>query len=201
VESQLLLYTGKPTRKWSWLCVTHVQWYAITYILTELCRRTHGELVERAWKAIDAVLQFGSTATSDSSQKLSPEFGPHLRLGELDDDGYKPLNKLLGRARSAKGRGLSSDNSDARFQSTEAITSATDSSNDKHTAEREGLDLLSLGLAGFTPDGQALVSDSHPPYQAIDPCQELSDDHILQHPLYPQIDNETSHWEYWHTFP
>lgn len=101
VESQLLLYTGAPTQRWSWLCATHVQWYAITYILVELCHRTHGERVEAAWKAVNAVLQFG-TKTSNDSNPQREQFSTNTQLGVLDEGEYQPLNKLLATARLAR---------------------------------------------------------------------------------------------------
>lgn len=101
VESQLLLHTGAPTQNWSWLCVTHVLWYAITYILVELCRRTHGERVEAAWKAVNTVLQFG-TKTPSASRQQKGEFSTNTQLGVLDESEYQPLNKLLAAARLAR---------------------------------------------------------------------------------------------------
>ncbi|KAJ3498005.1 hypothetical protein NLG97_g1463 [Lecanicillium saksenae] len=101
VESQLLLYNGAPTQSWSWLCVTHVQWYAITYILVELCHRTHGERVEAAWKAVKAVLRFGTNTTNHSNPQRE-EFGTNTQLGVLDEGEYQPLNKLLATARFAR---------------------------------------------------------------------------------------------------
>ncbi|KAF5124130.1 Bikaverin cluster transcription factor bik5 [Metarhizium anisopliae] len=102
IESQVLLYTGLPTARWSWFCLSHVQWYAIAYILTELCARGPGELVDRAWRAIDAVLKAdGLTRSGDGDGDGDDEFGAHSRLGSLHDFEYRLLNRLLRRAREA----------------------------------------------------------------------------------------------------
>ncbi|KAJ6058933.1 uncharacterized protein N7446_008516 [Penicillium canescens] len=44
-------------QKWSWLFGTYVQWYSVTLLLSELRKSTQGELVERAWKAIDVLVE------------------------------------------------------------------------------------------------------------------------------------------------
>lgn len=108
VESQVLLYTGKPTAKWSWFCFSHVQWYAIAYILTELCVNTEGELVERGWKAVNSVLNVGyftqppsvTSATDTKTEDL--EFSHCSPFGDLDGFEYELLNTLLRKARSAR---------------------------------------------------------------------------------------------------
>lgn len=102
IEYWLHLNEDNSTIQWRWLCETYVQWYALTFLLSELCGRTHGEAVERAWKAVDGALKVGlnihysscQAAEVDVCQRPSME-GPGCEL-------YKPLGKLLSKARSAR---------------------------------------------------------------------------------------------------
>jgi hypothetical protein len=85
--------------KWGWLFRTYVQWHAIAFLLSELCVRTRGEAVERAWRAVE----------SSSSQWLLPlsdEDCPRKgRQGRL----WKPLRKLMHKARQARERAIAQD--------------------------------------------------------------------------------------------
>src|SRR5690349_18440693 len=53
IEYSILLETEARTMKWGWLFRTYVQWHAIAFLLSELCVRTKGEAVERAWRALE----------------------------------------------------------------------------------------------------------------------------------------------------
>src|SRR5689334_6270907 len=57
LEYWLQLLTEPRTRQWRWLCETYMQWYALTFLLHELCTRTTGKVVERAWNTVNALLQ------------------------------------------------------------------------------------------------------------------------------------------------
>ncbi|KAJ5607469.1 hypothetical protein N7537_004088 [Penicillium hordei] len=65
VEYANQLNNDPRAQKWSWLFGTYVEWYSITSLLSELCKSTQGELVERAWKAIDVLVdtQVGDAQT------------------------------------------------------------------------------------------------------------------------------------------
>lgn len=95
VEYSLLLENEDRTKKWGWLFRTYVQWHAIAFLLSELCVRTEGASVERAWKAIDFVLnrRFIDDSTSHSSNKMKS----HL---------WKPLKRLMDKARAARARAV-----------------------------------------------------------------------------------------------
>lgn len=109
IESHLLLCTGEPTRQWSWLCITNVQWYALTFVLSELCERTQGPLVQRAWDAVNATLQLCASTQSATGQ-LRPDEGIHdLNVDEVANTELQPLNRLLRRASLARERGMSSE--------------------------------------------------------------------------------------------
>ncbi|KHN94567.1 uncharacterized protein MAM_07622 [Metarhizium album ARSEF 1941] len=104
VESHVLLFAGLPTAKWSWFCCSPVEWYAIAYILTELCVRTRGELVDRAWEAVTSVLE-ADRPTRPLPAAAAPGdmvLGPNSQPGSLSAFEYKRMNKLLRTARAGR---------------------------------------------------------------------------------------------------
>jgi hypothetical protein len=82
--------------KWGWLFRTYVQWHAIAFLLSELCIRTKGEAVERAWRALEATAGRWWFPLNDAS--------PH-RKGQQGCL-WKPLKKLLAKAKAARDREL-----------------------------------------------------------------------------------------------
>ncbi len=93
IEFSRLLKTEKSTMKWGWLFRTYVQWHAVAYILSELCTRTRGEGVDRAWNAIDAVFaDWGGVIMASKRGML-----------------WKPLRMLVAKARTARARELEKD--------------------------------------------------------------------------------------------
>ena len=93
VEYSILLETEGRTMKWGWLFKTYVQWHALAFILSELCHRTTGDLVERAWLAVEQTRESRpwseGTAEDDSRGHL-----------------WRPLRKLYLKAKDARKRGL-----------------------------------------------------------------------------------------------
>ncbi|WPG98895.1 Bikaverin cluster transcription factor bik5 [Acrodontium crateriforme] len=92
IEYSALLETEARTMKWGWLFKTYMQWHALAFILSELCRRTSGDLVDRAWVAIDNVCGRRFYASVDESAKAG-----HL---------WRPLQKLYRKAREARQLGI-----------------------------------------------------------------------------------------------
>jgi hypothetical protein len=92
IEYSILLETEGRTMKWGWLFKTYVQWHALAFILSELCHRTTGDLVERAWLAIEQTREgrWGEGTSEDDSR------------GHL----WRPLRKLYLKAKGARKRGL-----------------------------------------------------------------------------------------------
>ena len=90
VEVSHELETTSRTSKWAWLFRSYVQWYAVVYVLSELCVRTKGPLFDRAWATIDSVFEEwgGSIATN--------------KRGML----WRPMRKLMAKARAARARVL-----------------------------------------------------------------------------------------------
>ncbi|KAF1980872.1 hypothetical protein K402DRAFT_408875 [Aulographum hederae CBS 113979] len=95
MEYSTLLETEARTKKWGWLFRTYVQWHAIAFLLTELCTRTKGEYVDRAWTAVEGTMRRRWGADSTSSKLKG-----HL---------WRPLRKLEAKARAARQRELEKD--------------------------------------------------------------------------------------------
>lgn len=96
LEYSILLETEARTMKWGWLFRTYVQWHAIAFLLSELCVRTKGEAVDRAWRALEATAGRWWFPLNDSSAYRKGKQGCL----------WKPLRKLMGKARAAREREL-----------------------------------------------------------------------------------------------
>lgn len=92
IEYSLLLETESRTMKWGWLFKTYMQWHALAFILSELCDRTTGDLVDRAWNAVEK--------TRDGRWGMN--ISENSRAGHL----WRPLKKLYRKAKEARERGL-----------------------------------------------------------------------------------------------
>lgn len=91
MEYSILLETESRTMKWGWLFKTYMQWHAMAFMLSELCHRTTGDLVDRAWRAVDRV----------QDGKWALEISNDTRVGHL----WRPLKKLYHKAKEARQRG------------------------------------------------------------------------------------------------
>jgi hypothetical protein len=92
--------------KWGWLFRTYVQWHAVAFLLSELCTRTKGEAVERAWRALEVTVgrwwfPFNNVAGSNKNQP-----------GCL----WKPLRKLLSKAQAAREKELALERASAAIR-------------------------------------------------------------------------------------
>jgi hypothetical protein len=96
IEYSILLETEARTMKWGWLFRTYVQWHAIAFLLSELCVRTKGEAVDRAWRALEA------TAGRWWNPLQSTSIYSKGQAGCL----WKPLRKLMAKARAAREKEL-----------------------------------------------------------------------------------------------
>lgn len=96
IEYSILLETEARTMKWGWLFRTYVQWHAIAFLLSELCVRTKGEAVERAWRALEATAGRWWFPLGESSMYQKGKQGCL----------WKPLRKLMAKARAAREREL-----------------------------------------------------------------------------------------------
>ncbi|KAF2638808.1 hypothetical protein P280DRAFT_470847 [Massarina eburnea CBS 473.64] len=96
IEYSILIETEARTMQWGWLFRTYVQWHAIAFLLSELCVRTKGEAVERAWRALDATAGRWWFPLGDTSVYAKGQAGCL----------WRPLRKLMAKARAARGREL-----------------------------------------------------------------------------------------------
>lgn len=86
IEVSHELETTSRTSKWGWLFRSYVQWYAVVYVLSELCVRTKGPLADRAWAVIEAVFeQWGGRISNNKKGML-----------------WRPMRKLITKARAAR---------------------------------------------------------------------------------------------------
>lgn len=80
------LETNEATAKWAWFFALYVQWHPLAVTLAELSAQTSGLLVERAWTIVDMVFDKWSDRVADNKR------------GTL----WRPIKKLLGKARAAR---------------------------------------------------------------------------------------------------
>ncbi|XP_014557401.1 hypothetical protein COCVIDRAFT_97148 [Bipolaris victoriae FI3] len=106
IEYGLLLETEARTMKWGWLFKTYVQWHAIAFLLSELCVRTKGEAVDRAWRALETcATRWWFPFSEDEPQRKAH----HSHI-------WKPLAKLLEKAKLARERQLALEQAISSFQ-------------------------------------------------------------------------------------
>ncbi|KAL7933083.1 hypothetical protein V8C35DRAFT_327862 [Trichoderma chlorosporum] len=120
----LALNTEKKTQKWRWLCETYTQWYALAFLLSALCVRLENEEVERAWNAVDATLQLGLKLSTISHRRSSIYTKSVSDIDETSCDAYKPLRRLIKKARAARCR-TSPPKEDVAQVSRPGVTSIT----------------------------------------------------------------------------
>ncbi|KAF2032847.1 hypothetical protein EK21DRAFT_98671 [Setomelanomma holmii] len=96
IEYSMLLETEARTMKWGWLFRTYVQWHAIAFLLSELCVRTKGEAVDRAWRALEATAGRWWFPLNNASPYRKGQQGCL----------WKPLRKLLAKAKAAREKEL-----------------------------------------------------------------------------------------------
>ena len=90
IEFSRLLETEKTTLRWGWLFRTYVQWHAIAFVISQLCTRTIGPEVDKAWMVIEGVFDdWGGNVTSNQRGML-----------------WKPVRKLMAKARAERSKAL-----------------------------------------------------------------------------------------------
>ncbi|KAF6793775.1 fungal specific transcription factor domain-containing protein [Colletotrichum sojae] len=91
---ELVEYSSSTYReRFGWWIDSYVQWHPLAVALAELCVQTRGELVERAWKVVDRNFSEMGARIADT------------RRGTL----WRPLKKLLRKARAARAEALMAD--------------------------------------------------------------------------------------------
>ncbi len=90
IEFSRLLETENTTLRWGWLFRTYVQWHAIAFVISQLCTRTIGPEVDKAWMVIGGVFDdWGGIVTSNQRGML-----------------WKPLRKLMAKAKAERSKAL-----------------------------------------------------------------------------------------------
>jgi len=89
IESAQILESLPLFKPWSWACRKYMHWYAVAYILMELCSpaRHDNQLIERAWRAIDGLSFFTDEI---------------LQRDQSHEAIYRPICKLLEQARQKR---------------------------------------------------------------------------------------------------
>ena len=97
------LNTDPAASPYRWLSHTYVQWHALAVTVAELCVRTEGSLVERAWAVLIPVFRQASQHVADSDGGMI----------------WRPIKKLMSKARGLRKEHLdlrsATDDSSARM--------------------------------------------------------------------------------------
>jgi hypothetical protein len=83
---------------WSFRC-KYTQWHAMAYLLMELCTRTEGRAVDRAWDVINRV--FHDLGENDKGVLERPDYEVNCKTTL-----WPPLQRLLKRARALRAQAL-----------------------------------------------------------------------------------------------
>ncbi|KAF4984934.1 hypothetical protein FDECE_16963 [Fusarium decemcellulare] len=150
IECWLRLNEEKSTRRWRWLCETYFQWYALALLLSELCKRTQGEEVDRTWRAVEGALRLGHRIHSSSTLSANTESSQQRDAEEPSCPLYRPLSKLLKRARDARRKVVGTNGDESGW---EYIMPA-----DSPISELP-IGASSLGTFGFDSSGTEYLSD------------------------------------------
>ncbi|KAH8894649.1 hypothetical protein GQ53DRAFT_643232 [Thozetella sp. PMI_491] len=201
VEHWLRLNTEVRTRKWRWLCETYIQWYAITFLLTELCVRTKGKLVDRAWSTVEAGLQLGENIAA-ASRGTNPRMNGHSVVREgTDCDAYKPLMKLLARARSARRQAVAPLDEESGCMVVEDMIYAGASSVAGLVFDAGDLVQIGAGFDGLVLGDQPPLEPLPSPPDDLGTYQGWSLDYGLYPPPHLQVNAQMSDWGKWQLLP
>ena len=195
IEYWLVLISDSRVRKWRWLCETYIQWYALAFLLSELCTRAEGALVERAWKAVNGALQFGFKLSSSSSQSKGAASGQRMAL----DEAHKPLSKLLQKARSARAGSIPLGQISPEIQFGENIASVSNippafpTLGEEHLQPNETILNYNMLESHLSTSAEFLFTELPP-----EACQDLDLCDEMQYAHRPEFDSETPAWMDWH---
>ena len=98
LESAQQLLTDPVASQFKWISQIHVQWHALAVTAAELCVKTEGSLVEKAWTVIEPAFAQNEQHVADSNKGML----------------WRPIKKLMGKARDVRQKHLSSPSSKVR---------------------------------------------------------------------------------------
>lgn len=92
LERARQLETDPAVSPFRWLCQTYVQWHPLAVTIAELCVKTEGPMVERAWAVVEPAFQQMAQHVADSNKGML----------------WRPIKKLMNRARGVRQKHLTS---------------------------------------------------------------------------------------------
>ena len=99
LEKYHQLSTDPAASSFRWLSQTYVQWHALAVTIAELCVKTEGPAVERAWAVLVPVFKDVSQNVADSSEGML----------------WRPIKKLMNRAQGLRQEYLDSRSASTNF--------------------------------------------------------------------------------------
>ena len=170
IEYARLLEIAHATQQWGWLFRTYVQWHPIAFILSELCMRTEGDNVDRAWNAVNGVF-------NDWGEQVT-----RAHKGML----WRPMNKLMAKAQrareAAQAKKAEKDFGSVLFQPLNTM---------------QGPGMVSLGSpVEYQPPpafGQSPSDPSLPSTAMADPSAPMMTDAGVL----PDLNDSPENWAYW----
>ncbi len=93
------LNTDPAASSFRWLSQTYVQWHALAVTIAELCVKTEGPMVERAWAILIPVFQDASQHIADSEEGML----------------WRPIKKLMNKAQRLRQQHLDSGSARANL--------------------------------------------------------------------------------------
>ncbi len=92
LERSHQLNTDPGASPWRWLSQTYVQWHALAVTAAELCVKTEGPIVERAWAILEPFFNETALHVADSNRGML----------------WRPIKKLMNRAQGVRRQYLAS---------------------------------------------------------------------------------------------
>ena len=144
LERDHQMSTDPAASGFRWLSQTYVQWHALAVTFAELCVKTEGPMVERAWAIIMPVFRETSQHVADSNEGML----------------WRPIKKLMNRA-----QGLREEYLQSRSAKPDFLTSMADCNVSDQGDHRPDSGNAMLGLVQNAPQAKPPVT---PPTDGLD---------------------------------
>ena len=118
-----------------WLSQTYVQWHALAVTFAELCVKTEGPMVERAWAIVMPVFREASEHVADSNEGML----------------WRPIKKLMNRAQGLRQEYLQSRSAKPDFLASMADCSVSDQGKYGPDIGNAMLDIVQSAPQAMTP--------------------------------------------------
>ena len=110
LERDYQMTTDPVASGFRWLAQTYVQWHALAVTFAELCVKTDGPMVERAWAIVIPVFREASQHVADSNEGML----------------WRPIKKLMNRAQGLRQEYLQSRSAKLDFSASMADCTVSD---------------------------------------------------------------------------